>query len=137
MSKMTLEKLLEDGLTIKTKLNQITVNLEVEEGIGDDVKKVTKPYVLREFLGPDRDAWAEHQVKSSTPSGDGNVRITKWTNYYQTLIQKCLFDAENKQLTIEQINKLIPGERQQVLFEACCILNGLENKDNEDDEGND
>lgn len=85
-----------------------------------------RPYILREFPGAERDAWLNaltSRVRTLPNGKQGGIK--NFTGMQADLISRCLFDEENKLVSVNTIQKW-PASVQIAIHEMCQKLCGLD-----------
>lgn len=114
-------KVLEFDLT----LNEYPVKLKDKDGN-------VKEYILREMDGKARDAYLTNMSGRMTVKADGKTTVSNFNGLQASLITRCLFDKEGKQVPDTEIQSW-PSRVQTLIHKECQEICGL-NLDEEDEE---
>ena len=112
-------------ISVKRKTKKIKLEFDEDQG-------GTQEFTLKEFAGPDRDAWYNFLNKRTKMSPDGKSgSLTDATDLHPTLISKSLRDASGAAVAISVI-RTWSSTAQQTLFDMTKKLNGLDDKAEEE-----
>lgn len=119
-----------EALRFSLKRAEIPVILETEDG-------TEKEYTLREMLGKDRDSYLNKMGSKLKMDSKGRVvGIKNYDGHMAILLIRCLFDEEDKLVTIDDVQKF-PTKTQSDLFKAAQELNALNLEEEDEDSKND
>ncbi len=107
-------------LEFSTKLKEVPIKLD-----GD-------LFTLRELNGDARDAYMDMIADRMTVSEGKVTSITKYSGLQIKLISDSLFDAEDKNVSVETVGKF-PSSVIQTLFDAAAELSDINQKDKDKD----
>jgi len=101
-----------------------TVQIEDENGQVQD-------YTVREMTGAEKGRWQTVMSKRMRFDSKGQpAGIADWTGLEGSLITKCLYDSNGKQVP-ETVIANWPTTVQKTLFALCQKINGLTDEDEE------
>lgn len=101
---------------------------EMPVRLRDPNTREVKVYTLREPVGRERDAYLNTLTPRMRVTESGKAAgIKNMTDLQATLISKCLFDEQGKQVSVKTLGGW-PASVQQKLFEHCQKLCGLGDK---------
>ena len=91
-----------------------------------DENGLTTRMTLKEMTGANRDKYVQKQAARAKTSADGKTSwITNFDNIQVDLIERCLFD-ENEKPVPAMVIAQYPASVQVALFKACGELNSLD-----------
>jgi hypothetical protein len=109
----------ENKLCLSLKRAQTEVDIEDEAG-------KTTTYLLKEMTGTQRDQYVSNMMKRTKFDGEGKIlQMGDITGMQASLISMCLYDPQGQLVPPTFINAM-PATSQNLLFEACSRLNGLD-----------